>query len=167
MWLQLTLTLSQVGTITTTYDPHPIPTTLTFPSGFRHDLSLISDDNLPELVNYPNSPLLTGWGSYASVLDGASVFVYRIKVATRRWRQLTGSGVSRPTQVAIAAGAEHSWESAAVALGTSLLWRTSLNADTAQDYSGSVLCLRKRQIPLLLRLFPKLRIRPKASAWFK
>ncbi len=146
----MALTLSQVGTITTTYDPHPIPTALPFPSGFRHDLSLISDDNLPELVNSPNGPLLTGWGSYASVLDGGSVFVYRVNVATRRWRHLTGSGVSRPTQVAIAAGAQHSWESAAVAPGTSLLWRTAYNADTAQGYSGSVLCLGKPTDPTAL-----------------
>lgn len=123
--------LSQVGIISTTYDPHPMPTALLFPSGFRHDLSLTSDDNLPELVNYPNSPLLTGWGLYASVLDGESVFVSRINMATRRWRQLTSSGVSGPTQAAIAAGAEHSWESALVAPGTSLLWRTSFIADTA------------------------------------
>lgn len=143
----MTLTLFQIGTITTSYDPHPIPTALPFPSGFRHDLSLISDDNLPELVNSPNGPLLTGWGSYASVLDGGSVFMYRINVATRRWRHLTGSGVSRPTQVAIAAGAEHSWESAAVAPTTSLLWMTPSNADTAQGYSGSVLCLGKPTDP--------------------
>lgn len=144
------LTLFRIGTITTTYDLHPIPTALPFPSGFRHDLSLITDDNLPELVNSPNGPLLTGWGSYASVQDGGSVFVYRINVATRRWRHLIGSGGSRPTQVAIAAGAEYSWESAAVAPGTSLLWRTPFNADTAQGYSGSVLCLGKPNDPTAL-----------------
>lgn len=137
------VTLSQVGTITRTYDPHPIPTTLPFPSGFRHDLSLISDDSLPELVNAPSGPLLTGWGSYASVLDEGSVFVYRINMAPGRWRNLTGSGVSRSTQVAIAAGAEYSWDRAAVTPGISLMWRSLANADTAQGYSGSVLCLGK------------------------
>lgn len=56
-----------------------------------------------------------GWGSYAAVLDGGSGFLYRIKVVTRRWRHLTGSGFSRPTQLAIAAGAQYSWDRAAVA----------------------------------------------------
>ncbi|MCJ1349457.1 hypothetical protein MMC31_007697 [Peltigera leucophlebia] len=111
--------------------------------GFRHDLSLISDDSLPELVNAPSGPLLTGWGSYASVLDWGSVFVYRINMAPGRWRNLTGSGVSRSTQVAIAAGAEYLWDRAAVTPGISLLWRSLANADTAQGYSGSVLCLGK------------------------
>lgn len=97
MWFQLTRTLSQVGKITTTYDPHPIATALPFPSGFRHELSLISDDNLPELLKSPSVPLLTGWGSYTSVLDGGSVIVHRINVATRRLRHLPGSGVSGPT----------------------------------------------------------------------
>lgn len=63
---------------------------------------------------------------------------------------MTGSSVSRATQIAIAAGAEHSWESAAVAPGTSLLWRTSFYADTAQGYSGSVLCLGKPTDPTAL-----------------
>lgn len=74
----------------------------------------------------------------------------RINVATRRWRQLTRSGVSGPTQAAIAAGVEHSWESALVAPGTSLLWRTPFIADIAQSYSGSVLCLGKPTDPTAL-----------------
>lgn len=86
--------------------------------------------------------------------------MYRVNVATRRWRHLTGSGVSRPTQVAIAAGAQYSWESAAVAPGTSLLSRTAFNADTAQGYSGSE---KERKMKKLCGLKPDSYYRQKSG----
>jgi hypothetical protein len=139
-----------------TYDPHPLPTLLPFPSGFTHDLSLlpfpsgftydlspITDENLPTLTNSPNTPSIVGWGSYKAVLDGGPVFMTRLNVTTGRWRQSAGQGVSIATQLAIAAGCDYSWTRRAVSQKTALLWRTAYDADCVMGYSGSVLCLGK------------------------
>lgn len=52
--------------------------------------------------------MLPGWGSYAAVLDGGSLFLYRINVVIRRWRHSTGSGLP-------SLRAQYSWDRAAVA----------------------------------------------------
>lgn len=45
---------------------------------------IVLDDNFPDLINPPNGPLLTSWGSYDTLLEGGRVFVYRINVATKQ-----------------------------------------------------------------------------------
>jgi hypothetical protein len=97
-----------------TYDPHPAPW-LPFPCGFKHDLSLITDERLPAITHPPDTPLITGWGSYAAVLDGGPIFVCRFNVITGVWSSMEGRGMAKVAQAAIAAGSEYTWERSSVA----------------------------------------------------
>lgn len=74
-------TLRWVGIITTTYDANPIPRYLPFPTGFRHDLSLITDHHLPRIINSLRTPRIIGWGEYSAVLDGEPVYICRFNAA--------------------------------------------------------------------------------------
>jgi hypothetical protein len=125
-----------------TYDPLGSGN-LRYPNGFTHDLSLITDDNLPELSSSPGLPAIDGWGEYSDVLDGGAVFVTRIKMCTGAWRQLEGTGLSREAQRAVIAGAEYVWDKTTCSQTASLLWRTENVSDSARSFSGSVLCLGK------------------------
>lgn len=97
-------------------------------------------ENLPEIVNPPNFPTITGWASYEEVLDGAPVFLCRNNVATGVWRVVEGTGVSRDAQRAIVLGSEYTWEKTAYCQNVSLLWRTNFDTESAVSFSGSVLC---------------------------
>ncbi|KAI9781204.1 MAG: hypothetical protein M1816_002464 [Peltula sp. TS41687] len=130
----------KIGTITATYDPHPSGH-LPFPSGFRHDLSLITNENLPYITTPPKTPTISGWGAYTSVLDGEPLFVCRLDVQTGNWRNIEGQGISSAAQAAIAAGSEYTWDRAAFSQNASLLWRTNHDQHRATGFSGSVLCL--------------------------
>lgn len=112
-----------------------------YPVGFSHDLSIITDDNLPHLTNHPNSPRITHWGPYEEVLQGSPLFINRHNVVTGTFSTREGYGVSRLAQEAIAHGAQYSWDTKARAPNTALLWRTLHDSDTVQGMSGSVLCL--------------------------
>lgn len=68
-------TSRRVGTITATYDANPIPRYLPFPTGFRHDLSLITDHHLPRIINSPRTPRIIGWGEYSAVGRRTSVYL--------------------------------------------------------------------------------------------
>ncbi len=59
----------QVGTITATYDPLNC-SSLSFPTGFVHDLSLIIDKDLPGVTSSSGMPPLIGWVDYSAALDG-------------------------------------------------------------------------------------------------
>lgn len=136
-------TSRRVGTITATYDAIPIPRFLPFPTGFRHDLSLITDQHLPRIINPPRTPRIIGWGEYSAVLDGEPVYICRFNAAASAWSPRGGQGVSRAAHAAIAAGAEYTWLQKAVKPTTALLWRTTYDQDSMAGFSGSVLCLGK------------------------
>lgn len=128
--------IEQVGTITISYDHSPSEA-LTFPHGFVHGLSLITSPNSPILASPPGFPLITEWAPYVEVLDGASAFVTRLDV-----RDISGHIMSTQEQQAVIAGTEYKWTRRAISRNISLIWRTSTyDADSAQGFSGSVLCL--------------------------
>ena len=102
-------TSRRVGTITATYDANPIPRYLPFPTGFRHDLFLITDHHLPRIINSSRTPRIIGWGEYSAVLDGELVYICRFNAALSAWSPRSGQGVSRAAHAAIAAGAEYTW----------------------------------------------------------
>lgn len=139
----LASTSRRVGTITATYDASPIPRFLPFPTGFKHDLSLITDHHLPRIINPPRTPRIIGWGEYSAVLDGEPVYICRFNAAASAWSPRSGQGVSRAAQAAIAAGAEYTWIQKAVKPTCALLWRTTFDDDSMAGFSGSVLCLGK------------------------
>ena len=130
----------RVGTIEATYDP-VISDRRPFPSGFRHDLSLIVGAPLPRMTNPPNLPLIDGWASYCDVLDGGRVFLCRMNVQTRGWRVLEGQSMSTEAQTALILGSEYTWDRESRTQNVALLWRTEWDHESVQGASGSVLCL--------------------------
>lgn len=136
-------TSRRVGTITATYDANPIPRFLPFPTGFMHDLSLITDHHLPRIINPPRTPRITDWGEYSAVLDGEPLYTSRFDAAASAWSPRSGQRVSQAVHTAIAAGAEYTWLQKAVQSTPALLWRTAHDDDSMAEFSGSVLCLGK------------------------
>ncbi|KAK2805056.1 hypothetical protein FQN51_001151 [Onygenales sp. PD_10] len=128
-----------VGTITDTYDP-PVSCWTPFPYGFRHDLSLVTGENLPDLTTPPSLPKVSGWGSYSDALDGRPIFVTRFNVTTGTIEKDEGTGHSQ-AQTALAVGSEYFWEKESCSQTVSILWRTRYGGDgVVDDFSGSVLC---------------------------
>lgn len=136
-------TSRRVGTITATYDANPIPRYLPLPTGFRHDLSLITDHHLPCIINSSRTPRIIGWGEYSAVLDGEPVYICRFNAAPSAWSPRSGQGVSRAAHAAIAAGAEYTWLQKSVKPTSALLWMTTYDDESMAGFSGSVLCLGK------------------------
>lgn len=136
-------TSRRVVTISATYDANPIPRFLPFPTGFSHDLSLVTDHHWPRIINPPRTPHIIGWGEYSAVLDGRPVYICRFNAAASAWSPRSGQGVSRAAHAAIATGAEYTWVQKAVRPTTALLWRTTYDDDSMAGFSGSVLCLGK------------------------
>ncbi|KAM5467843.1 hypothetical protein MferCBS49748_003823 [Microsporum ferrugineum] len=127
----------KIGTITTMYDE---PSTIyPYPAGYRHDLSLFTDSNLPEITSPPGVGIITGWANYVDALDGQPVFTTRFDVGRNRREQQTGTVSNSVTKEAIIEGSEYTWVSSAIT--ASLLWRTRPDDFTLIGFSGSVLCL--------------------------
>ncbi|KAL1969233.1 hypothetical protein VTN77DRAFT_487 [Rasamsonia byssochlamydoides] len=123
-----------------TYDP-PISHLVPFPFGFIHDLSLVTDNELPAMITPSRVPRIVGWGNYNDVLDGGSLFVTGFYLSTGNLRQYAGAGVSRNAQKAIAEGAEYLWDKTSCSQSASILWRTTYDGDSLQGLSGATLCL--------------------------
>lgn len=114
---------------------------LPYPHGFTHDLSLITGENLPELVNPPRTPRIVGWGSYEAVLQGSRVFLIRHNIDTGNFHTYPGQGISMKAREAITHGTQYSWDLKTRAVSTALLWRTDCDGDSVEGASGSILCL--------------------------
>ncbi|KAJ5957888.1 hypothetical protein N7501_012167 [Penicillium viridicatum] len=72
MPLSDTCALGVIGTISYTFDhPSPAPA-LPYPAGYRHDLNLITDDNLPTLISPPGHPVVSEWASYSTATSTQS-----------------------------------------------------------------------------------------------
>lgn len=141
----LTVMLSpQVGTITFTYDS-PSSTILPFPTGFRHDLSLVTSVSLPNITSPAGLPRIVRWGEYREVLDGSPIFVTSLNLHTGNPNARYGSAVSQRAQCALAEGSEYLWERSSASQSVSFLWRTVYDGDHLKGYSGSVLCLGQPQ----------------------
>ncbi|KAM5449053.1 hypothetical protein McanCB49686_006865 [Microsporum canis] len=110
-----------------------------YPAGYRHDLSLFTDSNLPEITSPPGVGIITGWANYVDALDGQPVFTTRFDVGRNRREQQTGTVSNNVTKEAIIEGSEYTWVSSAIT--ASLLWRTRPDDLTLMGFSGSVLCL--------------------------
>lgn len=130
----------RVGTIATTCDPFP-SSWLPFPQGFKHDLSLITGPDLPVIPSPPGFPMISGWAPYSAVLDGGPILVCRLNAVTVGWRALADRGTSAAAQEAIALGSEYLWDRNTRTQSASIIWRTIYDPDSAQGFSGSVLCL--------------------------
>lgn len=109
--------------------------------GFAHDLSLITDNDLPRVASFPGTPKVIGWGKYSDVLSGNPIFITGMNLFTGRVRQYIGRGVSPAAQIAVAEGVAYHWDREACVQTASLLWRTERDGDRVMGLSGAVLCL--------------------------
>ncbi|KAL4914813.1 hypothetical protein BDW62DRAFT_135821 [Aspergillus aurantiobrunneus] len=136
--LLLYKTNTKVGTITHCFDnPSPI---LPFPVGYRHDLSLIEGEALPEVVSPPGYPMISAWAQYAKVLAGAPLYAVALNAQTQRWRVVEGAKVTPAVANSVLVGCEYIWDREAIDQAVALLWRSKDDVDSAGGYSGAVLC---------------------------
>ncbi|CAG7990198.1 unnamed protein product [Penicillium nalgiovense] len=129
----------QIGTISHTFD-NPSPA-LPYPAGYRHDLSLITDDKLPALVSPPGYPVVSEWASYSTALAGSDVYAVRMNTAVGRWPPLQSTIDPNAIRNATVIGTEYLWDRTARSQTASLLWTTTEPSTPAIGWSGSVLCL--------------------------
>jgi len=126
---------------------------LPYPTGYKHDLSLIysSDDSqLPPMFPRPGNPAIDGWADLGTVLDGAPVFV-------SYYNTVLGGEVQFGTAIregqmniseahsALFQGTQWVWDSQLMTQSAALIWRiTPNNPDqytSGGGFSGSALCL--------------------------
>ncbi|KAJ5585423.1 uncharacterized protein N7459_005223 [Penicillium hispanicum] len=129
----------RIGAISYTFDD-PSPT-LAYPAGYRHDLSLITDYNLPAVVSPPGYPVVSEWASYSAALAGGDVYAVRMHAAVGKWLLLQGTINPNAIRDATIIGTEYRWDRTARSQTASLLWTTAEPFTPARGWSGSVLCL--------------------------
>lgn len=135
---------AQVGLITATYDrlgSHMLP----FPTGFQHDISLATSDDLSSLSSPSGAPRIVGWGPHREVLDGHPLFAASLNVHTGDPRIYAGTGISAIAQEAIVEGSQYFWDRELLTQSVSILWRTEQDHDSLTSLSGSVLCMGRLQ----------------------
>ncbi|KAH8432494.1 uncharacterized protein LDX57_010130 [Aspergillus melleus] len=129
----------RAGTITHTFDnPSAI---LPYPAGYTHDLSLITDENLPTLVSPPGYPVISEWATYSNALSGCSVYAARQNVVVGRWATLYETIDPDAFRGATVCGADYPWDREARSQTAALLWNTLEPFTPAIGWSGSVLCV--------------------------
>ncbi|KAJ9485749.1 hypothetical protein VN97_g7602 [Penicillium thymicola] len=135
----LTTEKKRIGTISYTFDnPNPV---FSYPAGYRHDLSLITDNNLPTLVSPPGYPVVSEWASYSAALAGSDVYVVRMDTLVGKWILLQGTIDPNAIRDATVIGTEYLWDRTARSQTASLLWTTTEPFTPTIGWSGSVLCL--------------------------
>ncbi|KKK21464.1 hypothetical protein ARAM_003766 [Aspergillus rambellii] len=135
----LTNVKKRIGRITETFDkPSPI---LPYPMGYKHDISLITDKDLPLLVSPPGYPVVLGWADYSAALAGSRVYAVRMHTLVGRWKSLEGTIDPNAIRDATVVGAQYLWDHTTHSQNASLLWKTTEPSTPAQGWSGSVLCL--------------------------
>ncbi|KAI9375182.1 hypothetical protein BJX61DRAFT_192188 [Aspergillus egyptiacus] len=131
-------TNTKVGTITHCFDnPSPI---LPYPAGYRHDLSLIEGETLPDMVSPPGYPIISAWAPYGNVLAGAPLYAVACNAQAHHWRVIAGAKVTPAVADSVLLGSEYIWDREACDQAVAMLWRSKEDVDSASGYSGSVLC---------------------------
>ncbi|KAJ5485572.1 hypothetical protein N7539_005560 [Penicillium diatomitis] len=139
VWLTAADKPTLVGTITQTFDSPSL--VFPYPTGYRHDLSLITSEKLPHLISPPGYPVVTGWAEYSEALSGHHVYLVKLNAITQRW--VVADGTINPAAIRDAGviGTHYMWDTASHTQSASLLWTTVEPTTPAQGWSGSVLCL--------------------------
>ncbi|EYE95415.1 uncharacterized protein EURHEDRAFT_515283 [Aspergillus ruber CBS 135680] len=127
-----------VGMITNCFDnPSPI---LPFPVGYRHDLSLIEGETLPEVVSPHEYPIISAWAPYEKVLAGVPLYAVALNAQTQNWRVVEGAKVTPAVANSVLLGSEYVWDREASDQAVAMLWRSKDDVGSAGGYFGSVLC---------------------------
>jgi hypothetical protein len=133
----------QIGTITKCYDSLRLPdSTLLFPLGLEHDLSLITGHDLPEMSMPPNFPMMeSSFADPDEALKASDVFLSRFNVRFGRWDTFTGHAVTGSAREALVVGMDYFWQRRHVKPKRALIWRTETDDHSVAGASGSTLCL--------------------------
>lgn len=119
-----------------------------YPHGYSHDLSLITDPDLPNVGSPPGYPEVTGWADYRAGLDGTlPVFTVAHHASFPNWRMY--EGVVDPTRLqrSVALGTAYRWDRAKEEQGTAILWYTEPGLTSLTGWSGAPLCVGHPQDP--------------------
>ena len=109
-----------------------------------HNLSLITDNDLPHVATFPGTPKIIEWGKYIQRCSfRKSNIHYRKDLFTEESGSIyyTGTGISPAAQIAVAEGAAYRWDREACVQTASLLWRTEKDSGRVMGLSRAVLCL--------------------------
>ncbi|KAN0077586.1 hypothetical protein V8E54_005890 [Elaphomyces granulatus] len=107
------------------------------PSGYLHDLSLVTEPDLPDVVISPPGYLVSEWADYSAALGGEPVYAVCHQTDLGRWRCMEGT----PDTTIIDTG--YTWNKLEKSQNAYLLWRTDPLFSPADGWSGSVPCLGK------------------------
>ncbi|RPA79896.1 hypothetical protein BJ508DRAFT_327948 [Ascobolus immersus RN42] len=130
-----------VGRITETFDKPS--TVIPYPHGYRHDLSLVTQEGkpLPDITPPVNGPrLLPEFAHPAVALAGSPVFTLAYEASSPNTpKPITGHVISDLQKNELVEGVQYLWQEGQ--WQRSLLWRTEKDYETVQGTSGSVLCV--------------------------
>ncbi|KAJ5888328.1 hypothetical protein N7495_008369 [Penicillium taxi] len=115
--------------------------TLPYPAGYQHDLCLITDKDLPEIISPPGYPVISGWATYSAALSGSEVYAARMNPVVKKWVHLEGKVDPQAIRNATVVGTQYLWDAGSSLQTASLLWTTKEPWSMADGWSGSVLCL--------------------------
>ncbi|CDM37963.1 hypothetical protein DTO013E5_8267 [Penicillium roqueforti] len=144
----------RVGLITRTYDDPS--STYPYPSGYRHDLSLITGDNLIDIHPPKGIEMVPEWASYKDAIQGAPMIACVFDYINNEHGRLLGDIPNEQIRAALLEGHGHIWIQNAVDSSASILWRTDEDQVDARGFSGSVLCIgrvHEKCRPLLFQNF--------------
>ncbi|KAL4916316.1 hypothetical protein BDW62DRAFT_218808 [Aspergillus aurantiobrunneus] len=128
-----------LGKITRTYDQPS--NTAPYLAGYTHDLSLITDDALPDVSNPPGYPLVTGWADYSAALDGQDVYVVCHQTNVGRWRVIEGNMDSTLFKRAVVLGTGYNWNRDKMAQSAFVLWHMDATAKAIVFQSFQRMCV--------------------------
>lgn len=125
---------------------------LPFPTGYSHDLSLITGNDRISLVSPSESPPVIRWASYSSVLSGVNVYEMRPSLLTADSLEEGRTAANPPTSADLGSlrsvtvvGSEYQWDRKTLSTNASILWRTAQDNESSsadrEKWSSAVLCI--------------------------
>ncbi|KAJ5261447.1 hypothetical protein N7478_012042 [Penicillium angulare] len=130
---------SKIGSISITYDHHIAPSAV-FPQTIEHNVSIVTGDRLPNILNPPGTPKITGWGSYRDALDGHFAFAMDLS-AWGKYPEEENHHETVGCERVVVEGVEYLWDRNSRTQSAALLWRAVHDEADEEGLSRSVLCL--------------------------
>ncbi|PYH97107.1 hypothetical protein BO71DRAFT_427490 [Aspergillus ellipticus CBS 707.79] len=111
-----------------------------YPAGYTHNLSLITDEALVEMVSPPGYPRVTGWEDYTAALEQKKVYTVCHQSNIHKGRCIEGTADGTLFKRATVIGTGYTWDKILRTQNAFLLWHTG-KISPVNGWSGSPLCL--------------------------